>query len=74
MYEDNAAGGMVPQAYPAELSAKQRRLDVTLRQNIDQQIAQAQKHVASLEDAKKRMESSGILDMRIDDIQSAMRW
>ncbi len=51
-----------------------RRPDITLRQNIDAQIEQAQKHVEALEAAKQRMESSGILDMRIDDIQSAMRW
>lgn len=51
-----------------------RRLDVTLRQNIDDQIAQAEQRVEELRAAKSRMEASHILDMRIDDIQSAMRW
>ena len=57
-------GGLVPA----------RRLDITLRQNIDERIQQAQAHVAALEATKTRMEASGILDMRIDDIQSAMQW
>ncbi len=51
-----------------------RRLDITLRENIDNQIAIATKHVESLMETKARMEKSGILDMRIDDIQAAMRW
>ena len=57
-----------------ELMAKQRRLDVTLRENIDEQIKQAEEHVATLRATKDRMEKSGILDMRIDDIQRAMRF
>lgn len=51
-----------------------RRLDITLRQNIDERIAEAQAAVKLLEETKDRMEKSGILDMRIDDIQRAMRW
>ena len=51
-----------------------RRPDVTLRQNIDMQIEQAQERVAELRATKARMEQSGILDMRIDDIQRAMRF
>ena len=51
-----------------------RRLDITLSQNIDERIKQAQAHVAELEATKTRMETSGILDMRIDDIQNAMRF
>ena len=51
-----------------------RRLDITLRQNIDERIKQAQAHVAELEATKTRMEASGILDMRIDDIRRAMQF
>lgn len=51
-----------------------RRLDITLRQNIDERIKQAQAHVAELEATKTRMEASGILDMRIDDIHRAMQF
>jgi len=51
-----------------------RRLDITLRQNIDERIKQAQAHVAELEATKERMEKSGILDMRIDDIRRAMQF
>ena len=57
--------GMIPSA---------RRLDITLRQNIDERIKQAMAHVKELEDTRERMEKSGILDMRIDDIQRAMRF
>ena len=59
------AGGIVPAT---------RRLDITLRQNIDERIKQANAHVAELEATKERMEKSGILDMRIDDIRRAMQF
>jgi hypothetical protein len=51
-----------------------RRMDITLRQNIDERIKQAQNAVAELEATKDRMEKSGILDMRIDDIRRAMQF
>lgn len=51
-----------------------RRLDLTLRQNIDERIKQAQAAVAELEATRDRMEKSGILDCRIDDIQRSMRF
>lgn len=58
----------------ADIIRPLRRLDITLRQNIDERIKQAQAHVVELEATKTRMEASGILDMRIEDIQSAMRF
>ena len=67
MQAQEAVGGML-------VPGQQRRLDITLRQNIDQRIAEAQANVKTLEETKARMEKSGILDMRIDDIQRAMRW
>ena len=51
-----------------------RRTDITLRQNIDERIKQAQAAVTELEANKDRMEKSGILDMRIDDIRRAMQF
>lgn len=69
--------------YPPESAAKsaiggqlvsQRRLEVTLRENLDQRIKEAQERVIALETAKSRLEKSGILDMRIDDIHQAMRF
>lgn len=59
------SGGLMPQG---------RRLYITLRQNIDERIKQAQAQVAELEATKNRMEASGILDMRIDDIRRAMQF
>ena len=38
-----------------------RRLDITLRQNIDERIKQAHAAAKELEDTKARMEASGIL-------------
>lgn len=56
----------------AQSALQARRLDITLRQNIDERIKQAHAVVAELEATKDRMEKSGILDMRIDDIRRAM--
>lgn len=63
-----------PEAAAQSLQANTRRLDITLRQNIDERIKQAQANVAELEATKERMEKSGILDMRIDDIRRAMQF
>lgn len=51
-----------------------RRPDITLRQNLDDQIVQAEKRLNELKAARGRLEQSGILDSRIEDIQTAMRW
>jgi hypothetical protein len=67
MYPEGTAG----QIAKAEQS---RKLDITLRENIDTQIVVAEKRVKELQDARSRLEKSGILDTRIDDIQNAMRW
>ena len=63
-YAANALGGQI----------HTRRLDITLRQNIDERIKQATAAVKELEETKDRMEKSGILDMRIDDIRRAMQF
>ncbi len=66
-YPTALAGGQLGQ----EMS---RRLDITLRQNIDDQIKQAEARVDELKATKERMESTGILDTRIDDLNRAMRF
>lgn len=66
--------GLVEYGRETELPFKQRRLDVTLRQNLDEQIAKADAHAAYLRETKARMEASGILDMRIEDLSTAMRF
>lgn len=73
MYPPGTVGNEALAKY-SDAQAVQRKLDITLRENIDTQILQAQKHVEALQATKDRMEKSGILDMRIDDIQAAMRW
>lgn len=72
---DQAAGSI--RNYPmsqAEKAVSARRIDITLRQNIDEQISHAEARLQELKDAKARLEASAIIDMRIDDIQAAMRW
>ena len=70
---------MIESDYPMEAQAgiakmESRRLDITLRQNIDEKIKQAEATVELLKATRDRMEKSGILDVRIDDVQRAMRW
>ena len=63
--------------YPVESgigTQQARRLDITMRQNIDAQIKQAEDRVAELKATKERLEASNMLDVRIDDIQRAMRF
>ena len=74
MMEEAAVPQQYAYAEKAMLSGSARRLDITLRQNIDDRIKQAQNAVAELEATKERMEKSGILDMRIDDIRRAMQF
>ena len=57
-----------------QLIGHARRLGITLRQNLDEQIKQAEATVETLKATKERMEKSGILDARIDDIRRAMRF
>ena len=74
MDEYNQAYLEATSAKSALMGSNSRRLDITLRQNIDERIKQAQANVAELEATKERMEKSGILDMRIDDIHRAMQF
>lgn len=70
MIEENA-----PATYAGEAKAlSARRPDTTLRQNLENQIVQAEKHLKALQEAKERLEKTGILDSRIEDIHQAMRW
>lgn len=52
----------------------QRRLEVTLGENIDEQINMAQKRLDDLKASKERLKKTGLLDSRIDDLQVAMRY
>lgn len=68
---------MDPRSYPkvAESDGRiTRRPDVTLRQNLEDQIAQAETRLQALKDARDRLSASGILDSRIEDIHTAMSW
>ncbi len=51
-----------------------RRRDVTLRQNLDDQIEMAKQRLEELEAARARLDGMKILDARIDDLQQAMSW
>jgi chaperonin cofactor prefoldin len=65
---------VVKDNYEVTGNALVRRTDITLRQNLEDQIVQAEKKLQGLKDARDRLEKSGILDTRIEDIQLAMRW
>lgn len=62
--------------YPEQAisSTKMRPVTTTLRQNIDLRIQSAEAEVKKLTDTKARLEASGLLDTRIEDLQQAMRW
>lgn len=53
---------------------KDPRFDLTLRENIDQQITHAEARVKELHETKARLEASNLLDTRIDDLTRAMRF
>jgi hypothetical protein len=65
---------MEAQAKSEMAGSLMRRPDCTLRQNLEDQIVQAEKRLQALREARDRLEKSGILDSRIEDIQTAMRW
>jgi hypothetical protein len=66
--------------YPVEAYANQagmaqaRKPDITIRENIDRQIEAAEDRVKLLQETKARLESSGLLDTRIEDLEVSMRW
>jgi hypothetical protein len=51
-----------------------RKLDITIGENLDQRIKQAEERLQELKDTKQRMEATGLLTARIDDIQRAMNY
>lgn len=63
-----------PEAQGQAGGALMRRPDITLRENLDAQIVQTEKNLQGLKDARDRLEKTGILDSRIEDIHQAMRW
>lgn len=69
MYEEQKAyqGSMV-----AGLGIGQRRLDITIGENLNERIVMAEKHLQELKDTKSRIESTGLLTARIDDLRRAM--
>jgi uncharacterized protein YjgD (DUF1641 family) len=76
MIEESNYPDAAPMQYAggAKMVGHARRLDITMRQNIDERIKRAQAVVKELEETKARLEKSGLLDTRIDDIQRAMRF
>lgn len=51
-----------------------RNPDITIRQNIDEQIVMAEKRLAELQAIRDRLKASGLMDTRIADLQQAMQW
>ena len=51
-----------------------RRPDITIGQNIDARIAEAQARLDELKATKERMAESGLLNVRIDDLNRSMSY
>jgi hypothetical protein len=51
-----------------------RNPDITIRQNIDEQIVMAEKRLSELQAIRDRLNASGLMDTRIADLQQAMQW
>lgn len=66
-----AANGISPAAGQLESAAKARYEKLTIRDNLEQQIARAKAEVERLEAIRDRM-SSELLDQRIADLRQAM--
>ena len=66
MYEDKAMAvqnvGML----------SQRKIDITIGENLDQRIKMAENKLQELKDTKARIEATGLLTARIDDLRRAM--
>lgn len=69
MYGDN----QVACASEGSLIAR-RKPDITIGENIDARIAEAQARVDELIATKERMEASGLLSVRIDDLNRSMAY
>lgn len=67
MYEDKVA-----YANQAGSLIGQRKLDITIGENLDERIKQAEMHLQELKDTKARIEETGLLTARIDDLRRAM--
>jgi len=67
MYEGNSV-----YANPAGSLIGQRKLDITIGENLDERIKQAEMYLQELKDTKARIEETGLLTTRIDDLRRAM--
>jgi len=72
MYENQGIGQVSGTALGGLVQT--RNPDVTIGQNIDAQIVMAEKRLDELKKIKERLESTGLMDTRIDDLRQAMNW
>lgn len=55
-----------------QLGLNSRRADITIGENLDERIMWAEKNLQELKDTKARIEATGLLTARIDDLRRAM--
>lgn len=55
-----------------QLGLNSRRVDITIGENLDERIMWAEKNLQELKDTKARIEATGLLTARIDDLRRAM--
>jgi hypothetical protein len=58
----------------AQMAGISRKVDITIGENLDEQITYAEKRLADLIATKKRLETTGLLTSRIDDLRQAMNY
>jgi hypothetical protein len=71
MYENQLA--MTPSTSDYGILAK-RKPDITVGENLDARIADLEARLQELKDTKQRIEATGLLTARIDDLQRAMSY
>lgn len=59
-------------AAQCQLGLNSRRVDITIGENLDERIMWAEKNLQELKDTKERIEATGLLTARIDDLRRAM--
>jgi prefoldin subunit 5 len=67
---------LIERNYPisAEAACKARRLDITIQENIDEQISNLEARVKELKETRERLASTGLLAARIEDLRKAMQY
>ena len=73
-YANLGLGQISGDEYAAKQAAVAIRVPRTVRENLDEKIARAQRMLAQLEATKSEMQKAGLLDMNIENLRTAMNY